>query len=203
MYTDAGHVADTLMLVLNNEQEFFRDFVRLYEADKADREFPLVVKKGIFATRPRELMPLLEIEPDSESNEWGTTRAQRPKFNFTLQITVANSNPEMSVEYLTGWVRRIKVILNDPRRLQCWVIDGEGKRQYKWTLQGDLVPLGFLDSLVTDVDYKTVQEGSLRQARLSWFCIIHEPFPAKAFVDHWPHYPELSMGPPNTGADGQ
>lgn len=202
MYTDAGHVVDTLIHVLNNEQEFFRDFVRLYESEKAEREYPLAVKKGVFQTRPRELMPLLEVEPDTEANSWGTTRAQRPRFDVALLLTVINSNPEFGVEYITGWVRRLKVVLNDPRRLQSWVTDVEGKRQYKWTLEGGLVPLGFLDSLVTDVSYKTLQAGSLRQARLSWFGIIHEPLPQRAFTDHWPHYTSFSMGPPNTGIEG-
>ena len=69
MYTDAGHVVDTLMHILNGEQEFFRDYIRQYDPDVADREFPLSVIKGILNQRPMEVMPALEIEPDTEDND--------------------------------------------------------------------------------------------------------------------------------------
>jgi hypothetical protein len=199
MYTDAGHVVDTLIHILNSEQEFFRDYVRQYESEKAEREFPLSVCKGIYPTRPRELMPMLELEPENENTEWATNRGQRTQFNVVLQLTLASTNPDLSVEYITGWVRRLKVILNDPRRLQAWVTSEDGKRQYRWSYQSTLVPLSFLDSLMTDVDYKTLQAGSLRQARMSWFCKVHQTLPAKAFIGHWPHYTGFGQGPPYTG----
>jgi hypothetical protein len=187
-YTDAGAVVDTLMHILNNEQEFFRDYIRQYDQDVADREYPLSVTKGIFDNRPHSVMPILELEPDSEENEWAATQAQRPTFDVTLRLTVVNANRELSVEYLTGLVRRIKIILNDPRRLQSLVIDAYGRQQMKWTSDGCLLPINFLDSLVTRVEYKSLQEGTLRQATMSWFCKIHEPLPAKSFFDHWPHW---------------
>lgn len=203
MYTDAGHIVDTLIHILNSEQEFFRDYVLEYEPLKASRPAPLLVKKGIYATRPNSAFPLLEIEPDSEDIEWATTRGQRPQFNLSMHLTVVNSNPEFGVEYLSGWVRRVKVVLNDPRRLQAWVTDREGRRQYKFSPNNDiLLPLSFLDSLITGVDYRTIQAGTLRQATLTWFCKVHESLPAKAFVGHWPHFTPLSLGPPNTDING-
>ncbi len=89
MYTDAGHVVDTLMHILNNEQEFFRDYIRQYDQDVADREIPLAITKGIFDNRPISAFPILEIEPDSEENEWAATQAQRPQFDCTLRLSVS------------------------------------------------------------------------------------------------------------------
>jgi hypothetical protein len=148
-------------------------------------------------------MPLLELEPGTEEITWGTTRAQRSRINVTLKLTVVNSNPDYGVEYISGWARRIKIILNDPRRLQSWITTNEGKREFKWTLDGGMVPLGFLDSLVTDVDYKVLQSGSLRQADFSWFCLVHETLPQTAFQGEWPHYTDPVLGPPVTNANGE
>lgn len=187
MYTDAGHVVDTLIHILNNEQEFFRDYIRQYNQETADREYPLSVVKGIFNQRPISVMPILEIEPDSEQSEWATTQAQRPQFDITIRLSVATSNRELSVEYITGMVRRIKIILNDPRRLQSSIIDAYGRQQMKYNWDGSLLAINFLDSYVERVDYKTLQEGTIRQANMSWFCKVHEPLPASYFLDHWPH----------------
>jgi len=187
MYTDAGHVVDTLMHILYNEQEFFRDYIRQYDFEVADREFPLSIEKGIFDNRPMSVMPLLEIEPESEDNEWAATQAQRPQFNLNLRLNVINANRDLAVEFSTGLVRRIKIVLNDPRRLQSAVVDVYGKQQYKYNFDGTLLPINFLDSLITTINYKTAQAGTLRQATMSWFCKIHEPLPAHYFLDHWPH----------------
>jgi len=198
MYTDAGHVVDTLMHILNNEQEFFRDYIRQYDQDVADREIPLAITKGIFDNRPISAFPILEIEPDSEENEWAATQAQRPQFDCTLRLSVVNSNRELVVEFITGLVRRIKIILNDPRRLQSRVIDIYGRQQMKYNSDGSLLAINFLDSLVTRVDYKSAQGGTVRQATLSWFCKIHEPIPSTYFLDHWPH----ATDPTKTGYYG-
>lgn len=188
MYTDAGTIIDTIKHILDNEQEFFRDYIRQYDYAIAEKEVPLNIEKGLFDNRPHSSMPILEIEPDSEDNEWATTQAQRPTFDITMRLTVVNANRELAIEYLTGLVRRIKIILNDPRRLQSLVIDAYGRQQMKWNWDGCLLPINFLDSLITKVDYKALQEGTLRQANMSWFCKIHEPLPAKSFFDHWPHW---------------
>ena len=198
MYTDAGHVVDTLMHILNNEQEFFRDYIRQYDQDIAEREVPLIIEKGIFDNIPVGTLPLLGIEPDSEDNEWAATQAQRPQFDCTLRLSVANSNRKLAVEYITGLVRRIKIVLNDPRRLQSRVIDIYGRQQMKYNWDGQLLAINFLDSLVTRVEYRTAQAGTIRQATLSWFCKIHEPLPATYFLDHWPH----ATDPTNTGNYG-
>jgi len=198
MYTDAGHVVDTIMHILNNEQEFFRDYIRQYDQDIADREIPLAIAKGIFDNRPISVLPILEIEPDSKDNEWAATQAQRPQFDCTLRLSVVNSNRELAVEYITGLVRRIKIVLNDPRRLQSRVIDIYGRQQMKYNWDGSLLAINFLDSLITRVEYKTVQSGTVRQATMSWFCKIHEPLQASYFLDNWPH----ATDPTNTGNYG-
>jgi len=199
MYTDAGHVVDTLMHILYAEQEFFRDYIRQYDPEVADREFPLSIVKGILDQRPMSVMPLLEIEPDSEDNEWAATQAQRPKFDLTLRLNVVNPNPELAIEFLSGLVRRIKIVVNDPRRLQSMIVDVYGRMQYKYNWDGTLLPINFLDSLITNVNYKSAQAGTLRQATLSWFCMVHEPLPAKYFLDHWPHWTDPRT-PVNYGA---
>ena len=111
-YTDASAIIDTLMHILGNEQEFFRDFIRQYDNDVADREIPLNIEKGFFDNRPHSAMPLLELEPESEENEWATTQAQRPTFDVSLRLTVVNANRQLAIEYLSGLVRRVKIILN-------------------------------------------------------------------------------------------
>ena len=202
-YCNVSHVVDTLMFILNAEQEFFRDFVREYEPEKSERQRPLALTRGIFPTRPREVMPILEIEPTNEATEWATTRTQSLRVECTLQLTVANSNPDYGVEYICGWVQRVRAVLNDPRRLQAWVTSAEGQKQFKFTMEDVLVPLSFMDSRIESVDYKSMQAGSLRQARMSWFCMMYMTLPARYFVDHWPHYTDPSLGPPITGPMGQ
>jgi hypothetical protein len=187
-YTDAGAVVDTLVHILNNEQEFFRDYIKQYDQEVANREQPLVIAKGIFDNRPSSVMPILEIEPDSEDTEWAATQARRSTFDVTLRLSVINANRELTVEFITGLVRRIKIILNDPRRLQSLIVDAYGRQQMKWNSDGCLLPINFLDSLITRVDYKSLQEGTLRQATMAWFCKVHEPLPIKSFYGHWPHW---------------
>jgi len=191
------------MFILNSEQEFFRDFVREYEPEKAERQHPLALTRGIFPTRPREVMPILEIEPANESTDWATTRTQSLRVELDLQLTVVNSNPDYGVEYICGWVKRIRAVLNDPRRLQAWVTNAEGAKQFKFTMEDVLVPLSFMDSRIESVDYKTLQAGSLRQARMSWFCMMYMTLPDRYFNGHWPHYTNPALGPPVTGPEGQ
>jgi len=202
MYLNVSYVVDTLIFILNAEQEFFRDFVREYEPEKSNRDRPLALTKGIYGTRPREVMPLLEIEPTNEQTEWATTRTQSIKVTCNMQLTVANSNPDYGVEYISGWVQRIRAVINDPRRLQAWITSAEGQKQYKFTMGDVLVPLGFIDSRIESVDYKTLQAGSLRQAQMSWFCLCYMTLPDRFFEGHWPHYTDPNLGPPTTGIGG-
>ena len=187
MYTDAGHIVDTLIHILNAEQEFFREYVRVYDTAAAEKPKPLTIAKGFLQTRAHSSMPLLEVEPTSEANRWATTRAQRPRFSVELKLSVINSNPDYGVEYVTGWVRRVKVILCDPRRLQSRVVNRDGKNQCKWDLNEGLLPLHFMDSLIENVSYNVLQHGTIRQASMDWYCEVHEGFPGRAFTI--PHNP--------------
>jgi len=173
MYIDAGHIVDTIIHVLNAEQEFFRDFVRAYEPEKANKEQPLSVRKGFFDNRGREELPLIEVAPASQD-----------------------------VEYITGWTRHIATVLNDPRRLQAAIIDADNRRQYRWTLGNNLIQASFLDSLLQDISYSESTGGTLHTANMSWWCKVHTSYPAEAFKGHWPHYTEPNLGPPFTGIEG-
>lgn len=189
MYTNAANIVDTLTFILNQEQEFFREYLLIYDSQVGSREYPLSILKGIYNNRPHGVLPALEIEVNNESVEWSSTRTQRTRYELELLLTVKNSNQEFGLEYISGLVQRVKIVLTDPRRLQSRIVNREGKIQTKWNVNGEFVPLVILDSLIDNISYKSSQEGTIRKASMSWWGLFQESFPPEAFVNHYPHYP--------------
>ena len=128
--------------------------------------------EGMRQTLPDIAYPSFEIEPGSASNQWATTRAQRPRFNFTCTVTVTNSNESLSVEYISAVASIIAAIMTSPENLQLQIL-GESK----WDPNGGIVDTYVLDSLVEDVSYGASRDGTIRTAEFSWFVLVHEPYP--------------------------
>jgi hypothetical protein len=121
--------------------------------------------------------PSLEIEPINGANQWATTRAQRPRYNFSCTLTTLCDNEKYAVEYMATLATTVVSIMTDPQNLQLPVI-GESR----WDPTGGLFPTRILDSLVEDVTYNSEKEGSIRRCEFSWFAMIHEPFPDIKFA---------------------
>ena len=153
--------------------------IRRYKEQKS-----LTVIQGLRNTLPVSAYPSLEIEPTGGSNQWATTRAQRPRYQFKCVFTVMNDNESKSVEYIGTVVTRIVEIMTSPENLQLQVLN-----ETKWDANGGMSATYILDSLVEDVTYDAVKEGSLRTAEFTWFALIHEPYPDSKFaigVDNTP-----------------
>jgi hypothetical protein len=127
-------------------------------------------------TLPVDAYPALEIEPTTASNQWATTRAQRPRYNLQMTLTTRTDNERLHVEYICTLTDMIVSILTSPENLQLSVVN-----ETKWDPNGGLVPQVITDSLVEDVTYNAVHEGTVRTAEFGWFALIHEPYPDSKF----------------------
>ena len=134
------------------------------------------VFEGMRNVLPASAYPSFEIEPTNSSNEWATTRAQRPRFSFNCTLTVKNANEELGVEYIGTLATLLGAIMTSPENLQLRVLN-----ETKWTLAGGLCDTYILDSLVEDISYGAFHEGSIRVAEFSWFASIHETYPDSKF----------------------
>ena len=141
--------------------------VRVYRDERQ-----LNVFQGMRKVLPADAYPSLEIEPNTSSNRWATTRAQRPRFEFNCTMTARCDNEKFAVEYICTLATTVVEIMCSPENLQLPVI-GEAR----WDPNGGLVDTIIMDSLVESVTYNAVKEGTIRTAEFSWFAEIHEPFP--------------------------
>jgi len=123
-------------------------------------------------TLPAQAYPAFEIEPGSAPNQWATTRAQRPRFNFTCTLTVTNANEKMGVEYVTNLATILAEIMTSPENLQLRILN-----ETKWDPNSGIVDTYMLDSLVEDASYGASRDGTIRTAEFSWFVSVHEPYP--------------------------
>ena len=126
---------------------------------------------------PLASFPSFEIEPDSGSNEWATTRAQRPTYTFRCILTVTNPNEEFGVEYPATIATILSEIMTDPQNLQMRVLN-----ETKWDLNNGLVDTYILDSLVDNISYSASKDGTIRRVEFSWFVKIHETYPESHFA---------------------
>ena len=136
----------------------------------------LTVLEGMRKTLPVDAFPSFEIEPGTGENEWGCTHAQRPRYNFTCTLTVMVSNPEYGAEYIQTLATILTEIMCDPQNLQFIILN-----ETLWTPNGGLTTAKTIDSLVQNVTYSAVHDGSIRVAEFAWFAWIHEPFPESKF----------------------
>jgi hypothetical protein len=69
MYVNPSNIIDTLIDLLQRNQDQINKVVRVYQGGRS-----LTILKGIRQTLPTGMYPCLEIEPNSASNRWATTR---------------------------------------------------------------------------------------------------------------------------------
>jgi hypothetical protein len=167
MYTNPHNIILSLIRLINNNAIQINQIIHTFSPNKN-----LNVFEGVRTLLPADAYPSLEIEPTNGANQWATTRAQRPRYNFSCTLTTLCDNPKFSVEYLTAIATILVSIMTDPQNLQMPVV-GESR----WSATGGLYPTTILDSLVEDVTYNSEKEGSIRRCEFSWFALIHEPFP--------------------------
>jgi len=126
---------------------------------------------------PVDAYPSFEVETQNGSNQWATTRAQRPRFSFQCTLTVRVDNEKYGHEYICTIATVLAQVMTSPQNLQMRVVN-----ETKWDPSGGLVETFILDSLVDDATYSSAKEGSIRKAQFNWFALIHEPFPASMWA---------------------
>lgn len=170
MYTNISNIIATVIRILEKNKPKIDAVIQVYEPKQ------LLVLQGMRNTLPRDAYPCLEIEPSDASNEWATTRAQRPRYQCNMTLTASNSNEDMGVEYITTLATAIIEILTDPQNLQMRIIN-----EVRWDSNGGMCDTYLLDSLIESVTYNSSKSGTLRTCEFSWFGLIHEPFPDSHF----------------------
>jgi len=167
MYTNPSNIIDTVIALLERNAARINQAVQAYQPDRN-----MGVYKGMRATLPADAYPSLEIEPQNGANQWATTRSQRPRYSFQLTLTTLCDNEKYSVEYITTLATVLSEILTSPENLQLQVLG-----ETKWSPSQGLCSTYILDSLVEDATYNAAKEGTIRTCEMSWFALIHEPFP--------------------------
>lgn len=132
----------------------------------------MMVLEGMRKVIPADAYPVFEIEPGDVPNQWATTRAQRPRYQFRCTLTAKIDKEEYGVEYICTLGTTIAEIMCSPENLQLPVLN-----ESKWDLVGGLCQTFILDSLVDTANYSAAKEGTIRKAEFNWFAVIHEPFP--------------------------
>jgi hypothetical protein len=167
MYTNPSNIIKTLTALLERNSIQINQVVQQFLPSKS-----LNVFEGVRTLLPADAYPSLEIEPTNGTNQWATTRAQRPRFNFNCTLTTLCDNEKFAVEYMTTLATILVTVMTDPQNLQMPVIG-----ETRWDATGGLYPTIILDSLVEDVSYNAEKDGTLRKCEFSWFAVIHEPYP--------------------------
>lgn len=167
MYTDVGNIIDTVIQLLERNSVQINTLVQAFQPSRN-----LAVFKGLRNTLPVDAYPSFELEPQNGSNQWATTRAQRPRYTINCTLTTRTDNEQLHVGYITALTRILVAIMTSPENLQLTV-----ENESRWSPNGGLVATVITDSLVEDVTYNSLHEGTIRTAEFSWFALIHEPFP--------------------------
>ena len=167
MYTNPSNIVKTEISLLQRNNLSINSIVRQYQSNRK-----LTVLEGMRNTLPADAYPSFEIEPGTGTNQWATTRAQRPRYDFTCTLTVKVDNPNYGVEYITTLATSICEIMTSPENLQLRILN-----ETHWDSEGGLVDTYMLDSLVENLNYSSLKEGSVRTAEFSWFVLVHEPYP--------------------------
>lgn len=167
MFTNPSNIVKTLVALLDRNAEQINRVVRSYQSNRK-----LLVLEGMRKVLPVDAYPSLEIEAQTSSNTWATTRAQRPRYDFECTLTARNDNERFSHEYITTLATALTEIMTSPENLQMRVVG-----ETKWDPMAGLVESFILDSLVDSVTYSAAKSGSMRIAKFNWFAVIHEPFP--------------------------
>ena len=167
MYTNPHNIILSLVSLLNRNSEQINAVVRAYQSTRR-----LNVFEGMRKVLPIDAYPAFEIEPQSSTSEWATTRAQRPRYTLMCTLTVRVDNEKYGVEYVSTLATTLAEIMTSPENLQLRVLN-----ETKWDPEGGLCDTYMLDSLVEDANYSSAKEGVIRKAEFGWFALIHEPYP--------------------------
>ena len=153
----------------------------------------LNIFEGMRKTLPLDAFPAFEIEPTSGSNEWATTRAQRPRYSFNCTLTVINDNEDYGVEYIATVANAIIEVMTDPQNLQLRIVN-----EVRWDPNLGLAPTYLMDSLVESVTYNAAKDGTIRTCEFDWFALVHEPFPDSHFWIFHTNFDEPTEVRPHT-----
>ena len=168
MFTNPSNLCKTVIGLLNRNAQQINQVVRLYQGDR----HKLLVLEGMRKVVPVDAYPVFEIEPESVPNQWATTRAQRPRYQFRCTLTCKIDREAYGVDYICTLSTAIVEIMTSPENLQMPVVN-----ETKWDPTGGLVQTYILDSLIDTANYSAAKEGSIRKAEFNWFALIHEPYP--------------------------
>lgn len=167
MYTNPSNIIATLVDLLNRNSQQINQVVRAYQGNRK-----LLVLPGMRRVIPADAYPVMEIEPGDTPNQWATTRAQRPRYQFRCTLTVKVDNEQFGVEYICTLATVIVEIMTSPENLQMAVMN-----ETRWDPTGGLCQTYITDSLVESANYSAEKQGSIRKAEFPWFALIHEPYP--------------------------
>ena len=172
MYTNPYNVAKTLVTLLNAHSEQLNELVAQYQSRRS-----LTILTGMRKVVPISLYPVLEIEVTDASDEWATTRGQRPTYNFKLTLTLKCEREEVGLEYICTLTTELVRILTSPQNIQLPVED-----ETRYSPNGNIVHTYILDGLVDNVSYALSRDGTTRRAEFNLWVKIHEPYPDKFFA---------------------
>ena len=167
MYTNVSRLVDTIIALLERNALRINRTVQVYQPSNN-----LNVYKGMRKTLPVDAYPSLEIEPDSGTSDWATTRAQRPRYTFKCTLTTKTDNEAYGVEYIATIANVLLEIMTSPENLQMRIIG-----ETKWDPNGGMVDTYLLDSLVENVSYSATKSGTIRTCEFNWFALINETYP--------------------------
>lgn len=171
MYTNPSNIIKSCIKLLERNFDKINKVIQEYEDGRT-----LSIFEGMRKSLPRDAFPSLEIEPQNVSNEWYSTRSQRPRYSFQMTLTVVNDNEAYGVEYISSIATVLAEILTNPSNLQLKV-----ENEQKYDSDVGLVDTYIQDSLVENMTMSANKDGTIRVIQFDWFAVIHEPFASSAW----------------------
>lgn len=172
MYTNPYNIAKTLVNLIDAYSEKLNAIIAEYQSQRH-----LTVLTGMRKVVPISMYPVLEIEVTDASDEWATTRGQRPTYNFKLTLTIKCEKEEVGLEYICNLTTELVKILTSPQNIQLPVVD-----EQKYDPNGEIVNTYIMDGLVDNVTYALSRDGTSRRAEFNLWTRIHEPYPDIYFI---------------------
>lgn len=166
MIVSPSNIIEGLIAILKANAEGIDELIRHYSSKSRLHLF-----KGIRKTLPLTMMPSLELEQTSGSMDWVTTSAMTGEYTIDCVLTAwCGNNVEIGAEYMAELTRRVVQVYNYPPNM-TWAVPNE------WLDREKTVPLHCVYSAITNVDYGSAKEFSIRVARWQMSCRTLEPFP--------------------------
>lgn len=168
MLTDPSNIIKTELRLLERHRPYFDRIVYEYMGTKRKMTF----FEGIRETVNLDRYPVFEIESDSDSTGWETTRAQRTEYGFTCMLSFHCPKEKYASEYVGALSTAVLAVMNDPANLRQRILN-----ETKWDLNAGLVDTYMLDSLAGSASRKSVREGTIRVVDITWTVKVHETYP--------------------------